>query len=157
MLKGDDLQKVVVNIMGSVPIVIEVSVICLFLSVSRTQMKVTISTNVSDPMRHQVNCWTVEVGRYLVRNDYPITDIILCGTHFAPWLAQSPSISICYLVDFSHLLKLLLQCTEVGLHISSSSPMSESIFERVKLIQRALNVVQCCIIMRWTSSIHRQC
>jgi len=54
-LKGDYLQQVVVIVIGGVPIILEVHFMCLFMSLSRILLQGSVSTNLFDPTRHQVD------------------------------------------------------------------------------------------------------
>jgi len=61
-LKGDDLWPVVEIVIGGVPTVLEVSLMCLFMFVGRILLQGSVSTNLFGPMRHQVDLRKVEVG-----------------------------------------------------------------------------------------------
>ena len=62
MLKGDYLWHVVEIVIGGVPTVLEVRFMCLFMSLSRILLQGSVSTNLFDQMRHQVDLRKVEVG-----------------------------------------------------------------------------------------------
>jgi len=61
-LKGDYLRQVVEVVIGGVPTVLEVRFMCLFRSLGRILLQGSVSTNLFDLMRNQVNLWQVEVG-----------------------------------------------------------------------------------------------
>jgi hypothetical protein len=61
-LKGDYLQQVVERVIRGVPTVLEIRFMCLFMSLGRILLQGSISTNLFDPVRHQVDLWKVEVG-----------------------------------------------------------------------------------------------
>jgi hypothetical protein len=61
-LKGDYLWQVVEIVIGGVPTVLEVRCLCLFISLGRLLFEGSVSTNLFDPMRHQVDLQKVEVG-----------------------------------------------------------------------------------------------
>jgi len=61
-LKSDYLWQVVEIVIGGVPMVVEVRFLWLFMSLSRILMQGSVSTNLLDPMRHQVDLRKVEVG-----------------------------------------------------------------------------------------------
>jgi hypothetical protein len=61
-LKGDYLWQVVDIVIGGVPTIIEVRFMCLFMALGRILLEGSMSTNLFDPMRHQVDLRKVEVG-----------------------------------------------------------------------------------------------
>ena len=61
-LKGDYLWQVVEMLIGDVPTGLEVCLMCLFMSLCRILLQGSVSTNLFDPMRHQVDLRKVEVG-----------------------------------------------------------------------------------------------
>ena len=61
-LKGDYLWQVVEIVIGGVPTVLEVRLMCLFMSLSRILLQGSVSTNLFGPMRHQVDLRYIEVG-----------------------------------------------------------------------------------------------
>jgi len=100
-LKGDYLRQVVEIVFGGVSTVLEVRFMCLFMSIGRILLQGSVSTNLFDPMRHQVDLWKVVVGIQLLGNIYLVANIIPPGIHFAPLLGQCPSFSICFVVYVS--------------------------------------------------------
>jgi len=86
MLKGDYLRQVVQIVIAGVPTVLEVRFMCLFMSLGRILLQGSVSTNLFDPMRHQVDLWKVEVVIQLLGNIYLVANIIPPGVHFAPLL-----------------------------------------------------------------------
>ena len=61
-LKGDPLWQVVDIEIGGIPTIHEIWSMCLFLSLGRIQLQGSVSTNLVDRMRHQVDLRKVEVG-----------------------------------------------------------------------------------------------
>jgi hypothetical protein len=61
-LKGDYFWQVFEIVIGGVPTILEVSFVCLFMSLSRIQLQGSISTNLFGSMRHQVDLGKVEGG-----------------------------------------------------------------------------------------------
>jgi len=61
-LECDCLWQVVEILFGGVPTVLEVCFVCLFLSLGRILLEGSVSTNLFNPMRHQVDLRKVEVG-----------------------------------------------------------------------------------------------
>jgi hypothetical protein len=61
-LKGDYLRQVVEIVIGGVPTILEVRFMCLFMSLGRILLQGSVTTNLFDPMTHQVDFQTVEVG-----------------------------------------------------------------------------------------------
>jgi len=61
-LKGDYLRQVVEIVIGGVPNVLEIRFMCLFVSLGRILLQGSVSTNLVDPVRHQVDLRKVEVG-----------------------------------------------------------------------------------------------
>ena len=60
--KGDYLWQVVEIMIGGVPTVLAVQLMCLFMSLGSILLQGSVSTNVCNPMRHQVDLQKVEVG-----------------------------------------------------------------------------------------------
>jgi hypothetical protein len=121
-LKGDYLWQVVEIVIGGVPTVLEVRFICLFMSLGRILLEGSVSTNLFDPMRHQVDLRQVEVGIQLLGNIYLVADIIPSVVHFAPLLRRCPSFSICFLVYLSLLHEFRSQGIGFGLRLFAGSP-----------------------------------
>jgi hypothetical protein len=61
-LKGDYLRQVVEIVIGGVPTILEIRFMCLFMSLGRILLQGSVSTNLFDPVRHQVELEKVEVG-----------------------------------------------------------------------------------------------
>jgi len=121
-LKGDYLRQVVEIVIGGVPTVLEVRFMCLFMSLGRILLQGSVTTNLFDPMRHQVALRKVEVGIQLLGNIYLVADMIAPGIHFAPLLGRRPSFSICFLVYLSLLHEFHSQGTGFGLRLFAGSP-----------------------------------
>jgi len=121
-LKGDSLRQAVEIVIGCVPTVLEVCFMCLFMSLGRILLQGSVSTNLFNPMRHQVDLRKVEVGIQLLGNIYLVADIIPPGVDFAPLLGRRPSFSICFLVDLSLLHEFRSQGIGFGLCLFASSP-----------------------------------
>jgi hypothetical protein len=62
MLKGDYLWQVVEIVIGGISTGLEDCFMCLFMSLGRILLQCSISMNLFDPMRHQVDLRKVEVG-----------------------------------------------------------------------------------------------
>jgi hypothetical protein len=60
-LKGDYLWQVVQIVIGGVPTVLENHCRCLFMSLGRILLQGSVSTDLFDPMKHQVDLRKVEV------------------------------------------------------------------------------------------------
>jgi hypothetical protein len=56
-LNGDYLWQVVEIVIGGVPTVLEVRFMCWFMSLGRILLQGSVSTNLFDPIRHQVELW----------------------------------------------------------------------------------------------------
>jgi len=121
-LKGDYLWQVVEIVIGGVPTVHEVRFMCLSMSLGRILLQGSVLTNLSNPMRHQVDLRKVEVGIYLLGNIYLVADIIPPGVYFAPLLRRRPSFSICFLVYSSLLQEFRSQGIAFGLRLFAGSP-----------------------------------
>jgi hypothetical protein len=61
-LNGDYLRQVVEIVIEGVPTVLKIRFMCLFVSLGRILLQASISTNLFDPVRHQVDLRKVEVG-----------------------------------------------------------------------------------------------
>jgi len=85
-LKGDYLRQVVEIVIGGVPTVLEIRLMCMLMSLGRLPLQYSISTNLFDPVRHQVHLRTVGVGIWLSGIIYLVGRIIPPGIHFAPLL-----------------------------------------------------------------------
>jgi len=109
-LKGDFLRQVVEIVIGGVTTVLEVCFMWLFMFLAGILLQGSVSTNLLDPMRHQVDLRKVEVGILLLQNIYLVADIISQGVHFALRLGRPPGFSICFLVYLSLLHKFCSQC-----------------------------------------------
>jgi len=55
MLKDDYLWQIVEIVIVGVPTILEVRFMCLFMSLGRILLQGSVSTNLFDPMRHQVD------------------------------------------------------------------------------------------------------
>jgi len=94
MLKGDYWWQVVEIVIGSVPTILEVCFMCLFMSLGKILLQGSELTNLLDPMTHQVDLRKVEVVIQLLVNINHFADLIPPGVHFAPLLGWRPSFSI---------------------------------------------------------------
>jgi len=61
-LKGDYLRQVVDIVIGGIPNICEIQLMCLFMSLGRILLKGSISKNLVGPMRYQVDLWKVGVA-----------------------------------------------------------------------------------------------
>jgi hypothetical protein len=121
-LKGDHLRQAVAIVIGGVPTLLEIRFKCLFVSLGRILLQGSVSTNLFDPVRHQVDLRKVEFGISLLGNIYLAVDIIPPGIHFSPHLKRRPSFSICFLVYLSLLHELRSQWIGCGLRLFAGSP-----------------------------------
>jgi hypothetical protein len=121
-LQGDYLRQVVEVVIGGVPTVLEVSFMCVFMSLGRILLQGSVTTNLFDAMRHQVDLRKVEVGIQLLGNIYLVADIIPPGVDFAPLLGVPPSLSICFLVYLSLLHEFRSQGNGFALRPVGGSP-----------------------------------
>jgi len=121
-LKSDGLWQVVEIVIGGVPTVLEVRLMCLFMSLSRILLQGSISTNLFGPMRHQVDLRNVEVGINLLGNIYLVADIIPPGVHLVPCLGGCPSFRMCFLIYLSLLHEFRSQGIGFGHPLFPGSP-----------------------------------
>jgi hypothetical protein len=82
----------------------------------------SVTTNLFDPKRHQVDLRNVEVGIQLIGNIYLLGDRIPPGIHFAQLFGRCPSFSICFLVYLSLLHEFHSQGIGFGLRLFAGSP-----------------------------------
>jgi hypothetical protein len=61
-LKGDYLWQVVQIVIGGIPTILEVHFMFWFMSLPRIPLQGSVSTNLLDPMRNQVDLWKLKVG-----------------------------------------------------------------------------------------------
>jgi len=61
-LKCDFMRQVVEIVIGGVPTVLGIDFMCLFMSLGRILLQGSVSTNLFDPGRHQVDRRKVEDG-----------------------------------------------------------------------------------------------
>jgi hypothetical protein len=121
-LKRDYLQQVVEIVIGGVPTIIEVPCMSLFMSLGRILLQGSVSTNLFDPMRHQLDLQKVEVGIQLLGKIYLVADIILPVIPFALLLGPCPRFIICFLVYLSLLHEFHSQGIGFGLRLFAGSP-----------------------------------
>jgi hypothetical protein len=154
MLKGDCLWQVVEIVIGEVPTAPEIHFMYLFMSLGRILLQGSVSMNLFDPVRHQVDIRKIEVGIQLLGNIYPAAHRMPPGAQFAPLLGHLPSFSICLLNDLSLLHVLRSQAIGFDLRLFASLPEKETIFQCVKSTEGIFHAAQYCIIMRFILSIH---
>jgi len=82
----------------------------------------SISTNLLDPVRHQVDLRNVEVSINLLGNIHFVADIILPGVQSVPLLGQCPSFNTGFVIYLSLLQEFRSQGIGFGLRIFSGSP-----------------------------------
>jgi hypothetical protein len=121
-LQVDCLWQEVEIVIGGVPTVLEVRFMCLLMFLGRQLLEGSISTNLFDPMRHQLDRRKVEVGIQLLGNVYLVSDVIPPGVHCAPLLRRRPSFSIRLLIYLSLLDQFRSQGIGFGPHIIDGSP-----------------------------------
>ena len=139
----------------SFPTIVEVRYMRMFWALGRILLQGSVSTNLFNPMRHQVDLRNVEVLLEPLPNICLVAAIILAGIHFAPLLAQHAIFSICLLMHLLLLHEFYFPRIGFGLCLFAGLPDQENIFEGVKLMQGILQVAQCCIIVRLILS-HQQ-
>jgi hypothetical protein len=122
MLKGNYLRQVVEIVIGGVPTILEVRFMCLVMSLGKIVLLGSVSTNLFDPIRHQVDLRKVEVGIQLLGNLYLMADIIPPGVHFAPLLGRRPRFSVCFLVYLSLLHEFRSQGIGFAHRLCACSP-----------------------------------
>jgi hypothetical protein len=121
-LKGDYLRQVVEIVIGGVPTVHEVCLMCLFMSLGKILLQGSVSTNLFDRMRHQVDLQKVEVGMQLFGNIYLVDNTIPPGVHFAAHLGRRLSFSICFLVNLSLVHDFRYQTIGCDVRLVAGSP-----------------------------------
>jgi len=121
-LKGDYLRQVVEIVIGGVRTVLEVCFMGWFMTLSRILLQGSVSTNVFDRMRHQVDCRKVEICMKLLGKIYLVVDIIPPDIHFVPLLAWRPSFNICFPIYLSLLHEFHSQGIGFGLRLFAGSP-----------------------------------
>jgi len=122
MLKGDYLWQVVEIVIGGVPTFLEVRLMCLFMSLGGILLQGSVSMNLFDLMRHQVDLRKIAVGIELVGNMYLVANIIPPGVHFVPLLRQCPSFHMCFLIYLLLLHDVGYQGIGIALHLFAGSP-----------------------------------
>ena len=120
-LKGHFLRQVVEIVIEGIPTVHDVHFMCLFISLGRVLLQGSGSTNLFDPMRHQLNLQNLEVSIWLVGNIYLVANIIPPGIDFAPLLERCASLRICFLVYLSLPRELRSQGIGFGLRLFTGS------------------------------------
>jgi hypothetical protein len=121
-LKSDSLWQVVEIVIAGVPTVLEVRFMCLFMYLGTILLQGSVSTNLFNPMRHQVDFRNVDIGIKLLGNIYLVADIFPPGLHFAPLCRWRPSFSICFLVYVPLLYEFRSQGIGFGLRLFAGSP-----------------------------------
>jgi hypothetical protein len=121
-MKGDYLQQVVEIVIRGILTVLEVRFLYMFMSLGRILSQGSVSTDLLDPMRHQVDLRKVEVGIQLLGNIHLMADIIRPGVHFAPLLGRRASFSICFLVYLLLLHVFRSQGIGYGFRLFGGSP-----------------------------------
>jgi len=121
-LRGDYLRQVVEILIGAFPTVLQVQFMCLFMWLGRILLQGSVSTNLVDPMRHQVDFRKVEFGIQLLRNIYPVADVIPPGVHFAPLLGWHARLIIGFLIYLSHLHEFHSEGIGFGLYLFARLP-----------------------------------
>jgi len=114
-LKGEYLQQVVGIVIGGVPTVLVVQFMCLFMSLGRILLQGSVSTDMFDTMRHQVDLRKVEVSIKLLGNIYLMAEIIPPGVHLALLLELRQSFGTCFLGYLSLLHEFCSQGIGFGL------------------------------------------
>jgi hypothetical protein len=115
-LKWDYLRPVGEVGSGGVPTILDVHVKGWFLSLGRISLQNSVSTNVFDRIRHQVDLRQVAVSFEHLGKLYLSDNRIHPGDHFLPLLGWHLSFSICFLVNFSLVHELCFQGIDFGFH-----------------------------------------
>jgi hypothetical protein len=121
-LKGDYWWQDVEIVIGGVPTVLEVSFMYLFMTLGRILFPDSVSTNLFDPMRYQMDLQEVEVGIKILGNIYPVADTIPPGVQFTLLHGSRPTFSMCFPVYLSLLHEFHSQGIGFGLPLFASSP-----------------------------------
>jgi hypothetical protein len=121
-LNGDYLWQVVEIVIGSVPTVLEVRLMCLFMSLGRILFQGSVSTNLFGSLRNPVDRRKVEPRISLLGNIYLVADIIPPGVHFSLPLGRRSCFSICSLVYLLLLHELRSQGTGFGHRLVAGTP-----------------------------------
>jgi hypothetical protein len=122
MLNSNYLWQLVEIVIGGVPTGREICLMCLFMSRGRILLQCSVSMNLFDPVRHQVDVWKVEVRILLLGNVYLVADILSPGVHFAPLLGMCPTLGVCFLIYLSLLYVFHSHGIGFGLRLFASSP-----------------------------------
>jgi len=154
MLKGDYLWQGVESVIGCIPIGREIDCMYSFMSRGGILLHGSVSTIMFGPMGHQVDHRKVVPIIYFIRNLYSVDEIIPPGIHFASLSGWCPSFIIWFLVYLSHLQECCSKGIGFFIRLFASSPEQDNIFEDVTRVQHVLPAAQCCIIVRYISSIH---
>jgi len=120
-LIGDYLWQVVEIVIGGVPIFLVVHFMCLFMSLGSILSQGSVSTNLLDPMRHQVYVRKLEVNIEILVNISLVADMIPPAIHFAQLLGRRPSFGIGFLVYLSLLHEFRSKGIGFGLRLLASS------------------------------------
>jgi len=121
MLNAYYMWQVVEIVIRGFPTILEIHFMSMFMSLGRIMLQGSVSMNLFDPIRHEVDLLKVEVGILLLGNIYLVADIIQPGIHFMPPLGLCPSFSMCFLIYLSFLHEFCSQVIGFGLRIFAGS------------------------------------
>jgi len=152
MLKVDYIRQVVVIVTGGVPTGLEVHFMPLFMFCGRILLHSSVSTNLFNPKRHEVDLWKVKVSIKLLWNIDPLADIILPRIHFVPFLGQGGSCIIRYIIYLAHLHEFSPHGIALGLLLLLNYPsrkLSLKMWQQCKTSSSKFNVALLCHL-HWT-------
>jgi hypothetical protein len=115
------LLQVVEIVIGGIPTILEVRYMCLFMTLGSLLLVGSLSTNLFDPMRHQVDLRQAEVSIQPLGNINLVADIIPPGVHFALLLGRRPRFGIRSLIYLSLLHAFCSQGIGSGLCLFAGS------------------------------------
>ena len=122
-LKVDCLRQVVEIMIGAVPTLLEVHFMYLFMSFGRILLQGSMSVDLFEPMRGQVDLRKVQVGIELLGNICLVADRLPPDVHFTLLVGRHPSFSIGFLLYISVLHEFCSQGVGFGLPLFAGSPV----------------------------------
>jgi hypothetical protein len=98
MLNHDYSSQVVHSVIGDVPTVVSVHIMCLVMSLYRKLMQGSISRNLFNSVQHLVYLCNFVVCINLLGNINLVVNILTPGVDFALLPSQRPSLGLCFVV-----------------------------------------------------------
>jgi hypothetical protein len=98
MLNGEYLLQVVHSVIGDVPTVVRVHIICLVMSLRRKLMQGSILSNLFNSVRHQVYLRNFAIGINLLGHINLVVNMLRPGVDFDLHHGQRLSLGICFVV-----------------------------------------------------------